>query len=196
MLVQKLMSAEEVYVYKIPPLKGAGGHRAEDWDLAKPLQTCSLLVEQRGEALYLDFMHEGKLFAQSKMDLHGETEFKLNRWLEQVVDSSRYFTLKIQGAGGREATIGFGFRDRERATDLRESLQYYEKSMKREEEAKTLASSFNIPKLKEGERIHANVPGGKKSSTTPKEKDDSRKSKSSGAVPLLMRKPPPPAAEK
>jgi len=26
-LRQKLMSADEVYVYKIPPLKNAGGHR-------------------------------------------------------------------------------------------------------------------------------------------------------------------------
>lgn len=127
------------------------------------------------------------------MDLHDETEFKLNRWLEQVVDSSRYFSLKIQGAGGREATIGFGFRDRDQAIDLRESLQHYEKSMQRENDAKTLASNFSIPKLKEGEKIHANISGGKKSAS--KEKNKESPGKPSGSVPLLLKKPPPPAAK-
>lgn len=31
-------------------------------------------------------------------------------FLEQVVDSSRYFAIRIQGDAGKEAMIGFGFR--------------------------------------------------------------------------------------
>ena len=162
---------------------------AEDWDLGKPLQTCKLLVERRGDALYLDFSKDdGKLFAQSKMDIHGDTEFKLNHWLEQVVDSSRYFALKIQGAAGREATIGFGFRDRDQATDLRESLQHYEKSIAREKDA-AKSISYSIPKMSDGEKIHVNVKGGK--SSTAKHKKESGGGK--GSVPLLLKKPPPPA---
>ena len=122
------------------------------------------------------------------MDLLHE-DFKLNHWLEQVVDSSRYFSLKIQGAGGREATIGFGFRDRDQATDLRESLQHYEKSLSREKNAKSLAGSFSIPKMEDGEKIHVNRAG--KSTITTKCKEAGGRS---GAVPLL-KKPPPPAED-
>jgi adaptin ear-binding coat-associated protein 1/2 len=135
----------------------------------------------------LDFTNEGNLFAQSKMELHRETEFKLNRWLEQVVDSSRYFALKIQGAGGREATIGFGFRDRDMATDLRESLQHYERSITREKNAKTLEGSFSVPKLVDGETIHINLAGKSSPSRFRKEQGGS----GSGVVPLLKRPPAP-----
>ena len=161
--------------------------RAEDWDLANPLQTCSLLVERRGDALCLDFMHDGKLFAQSKMELNGEKGFDLARWFEQTVDSSRYFALKIQGAGGREATIGFGFRDRDEATDLRESLQHYKKSLTREEAAKSLTGSFSIPKMEDGDKIHVNLAGKSPS------KRKSKPNTSSGSSPFLLKKPPPPA---
>ena len=34
-----LLSIKEVFVYKVPPLRSASGHRAEDWDLATPLFT-------------------------------------------------------------------------------------------------------------------------------------------------------------
>ena len=123
------------------------------------------------------------------MDLLHE-DFKLTHWLEQVVDSSRYFALKIQGAGGREATIGFGFRDREQAIDLRESLQHYEKSLSRQKNAKSLAGSFSVPKMEEGAKIHVNRAG--KSTITTKHKEGGG---GPGAVPLL-KKPPPPAEDK
>ena len=156
------------------------------------MATCKLVVERRGDALFLDFQKEdGHLFAQSKMDIHGDTEFKLNHWLEQVVDSSRYFALKIQGAGGREATIGFGFRDRDQATDLRESLQHYEKSIAREKDAESMKeSTFSIPKMSEGEKIHVNVNRAGKPSAARHRKEGGGKS---SGVPLLLKKPPPPA---
>lgn len=160
---------------------------AETWDLANPLETCSLLVEIRGDSLFLDFLHgeEGKLFAQSKIAIK-ESGFNLSHWLEQAVDTSRYFALKIQGAGGREALIGFGFRDREQATDLRESLQHYNKSIARENEAKALsASSYTVPRLEEGEKIHVNIACGKLKEP---------KKKSGGGGPFLLKKPPPPPA--
>ena len=171
-----------VYVYKIPPLSSAGGHRADNWNLAEPLKTCPLAVERRGDTLVLEFQAEnGGVFAQSTLDI--TKGGKVEQFLEQCVDTSRYFAVKIQGGGGRTATIGFGFRDRERATDLREALQYYKKSIEREIESKNAPTlNFHIPKLAEGEKIHI----GGKSGKTKVVKD----SKKGGAVPLLGKKPP------
>ena len=176
--------------------------RAEDWNLANPLQTCSLLVERRGDQLVLEFFTlEGKLFAQSLVDCSmkegsDEPPKRIQHWLEQVVDSSRYFTLRIVGGQGREATIGFGFRDRDQATDLRESMQHYEKAMRREQEVANQAHStlqFHIPKLAEGEKIH--VKTGKLSENgspkTARQSDESSDGKRK-TVPLLKKPPPSP----
>lgn len=136
----------------------------------------------------LEFYHQHQLFAASSVDIsQGQV---VSHWIEQVVDSSRYFVLKIQGDGGREALIGFGFRDREQATDLRESLQHYEKSIQREKEAakKSISGSCSIPKLAENEKIRVSKSG--KSSVVKKESTKS----SGGAVPLLSKKPPPPSS--
>jgi hypothetical protein len=189
---QKLMAADECYLYKIPTLKSSGGHRAEDWDLSKPLQTCSLLVERGGDTLVFSFMAppgSDTVFAQSVIDISaGQT---MQHWLEQVADSSRYYVLKIQSSEGREATIGFGFRDREQGTDLRECLQHYEKSIRREKQAESAtatASTFTVPVLKEGEIIHVDRQSGKTSIT--KTKKSAR-----GGAPMLLKKPPPPSPE-
>ena len=159
--------------------------RAEDWNLATPLKECRLLVERRGDAFVLEFQHSGnQVFAMATCDVTkggSPTHF-----LEQVVDSSRYFVVKIQGGGGREALIGFGFRDRDQATDLRESLQHYQKAMERESQSESApASNFKVPELAKGEKIHVHVPGGKTRSKP--------KSSSSGGGALLLKKPPPPA---
>jgi len=41
-----LLKIDEVFIYKIPPLKSASGHRAEDWNLAHPLFTGCLKLSQ------------------------------------------------------------------------------------------------------------------------------------------------------
>jgi hypothetical protein len=114
---------------------------------------------------------------------------KIQYWIEGTIDSSRYFTLRITNSNkssssntdnnnnnsNREAIIGFGFRNRDDAIDLREALQYYESSMRRQYEATlnsilhnnnnddniissssndTLNQKYIIPKLAENERIH------------------------------------------
>jgi hypothetical protein len=129
------------------------------------------------------------VFAQAIIDISaGQT---MQHWLEQVADSSRYYVLKIQSTEGREATIGFGFRDREQGTDLRECLQHYEKSIRREKQAESAtstASTFCVPVLKEGEVLHVDRNSGKTSISTKK------KTARSGA-PMLLKKPPPPSPE-
>ena len=164
-------------------------HRAEDWNLADPLKTCDLLVERRGDSLVLEFQHDGGVFAAGQLD--ATKGGKVAQFLEQVVDSSRYFVVKIQGDGGREALIGFGFRDREKATDLRESLDHYEKSIQREAEAgSSKLGSYHVPKLEDGEQIHVDV-GKKKGKSTVVKKEKT----GDGAIPLLSKKPPPPGPD-
>lgn len=133
----------------------------------------------------------------------------VQHWLEGTVDSSRYFTLKIVAPdGAREAIIGFGFRDRDQATDLREAMQHYENAMHREALSSALAAMATttlvegapeyksiIPKLAEGEKIH--IYTGKKESGTgshssiikPKKKD-AASTNTTGSVPRLLKKPP------
>ena len=137
---------------------------------------------------------------------------KIQHWLEGTVDSSRYFTLKIVNPVDprREATIGFGFRERDSAVDLRESIQHYETAMRREHEAAILATlnasadaasasssssaphKYTIPKLAEGEKIHIHTGklSNSNSSGKPK-KDKEANNNKSGGLPLLLKKPPP-----
>lgn len=154
--------------------------------MASPIKECSLLVERRGDAFVLEFQHSGnQVFALATCDVTKGSS--ADHFLEQVVDSSRYFVVKIQGGGGREALIGFGFRDRDKAIDLRESLQHYQKAMERESQSETSpASKFKVPELAEGEKIHVNVTGKGKGRAK-------GKSSGGGGIPLLMKKPPPPA---
>lgn len=168
-------------------MKSSGGHRAEDWNLSEPLKTCNLLVERRGDALVLEFQHDGGVFAQALLDVTKGA--KVAQFLEHVVDSSRYYVVKIQGGGGREALIGFGFRDREKATDLREALDHYQRSIQRESEAETKVGSYHVPKLGDGEKIHVNKSG--KSTVVVK---DDKTSGGGATIPLLGKKPPPPAS--
>lgn len=48
-----LLTINECFVYKVPPLRTASGHRAEDWDLAHPIFTGCLKLFQSGDCLRL-----------------------------------------------------------------------------------------------------------------------------------------------
>ena len=151
-------------------------------------------MERRDDQLILEFRKTDDpslVFAQSVIDCsipphqqRNEDPPQIRHWIEGTVDSSRYFTLRIV-SDKREAVIGFGFRDRDPATDLRESLQFYESSMKREYEATVpKVAEYSIPKLAEGERIHVRT--GKEGTGSSKKKDHSKP-----ALPILLKKPPP-----
>lgn len=215
-LVQKLLTVNEVFIYRIPPLKSSGGHRAEDWDLAKPLQTCKLVMERLDNTCLVKFFAEKMnangigssvaLFAQSNITV-SETQ-KLEYYLESVVDSSRYFAVKIEDLKtNRTAHIGVGFRERDDASNFRMALQDYERSMQREIQAEAMHHKYKddeqvgdkvideMPQisrltLKEGEKIHLNIRGHAKSETSKKK---TTASSNGGAVPLL-KKPPTAAA--
>mmetsp|Transcript_40654 Transcript_40654/g.46213 ORF Transcript_40654/g.46213 Transcript_40654/m.46213 type:complete len:433 (+) Transcript_40654:140-1438(+) len=144
--VQKLFSLNEVFIYRVPPIKFAGGYRAEDWDLTKPLQTCSLSVEQLDidaclVKFYVDRItpdgFDVALFAQCNILLSPEKrKGGLEQYLENVLDSSRYFVVKIEDLKtSRTANIGVGFREREDASNFRRTLlDFYEESIRKQDE--------------------------------------------------------------
>eukprot|EP00934_Nitzschia_sp_Nitz4_P001809 Nitzschia sp. Nitz4//scaffold18_size181773//130407//131288//NITZ4_001932-RA/size181773-snap-gene-0.278-mRNA-1//-1//CDS//3329540062//1809//frame0 len=183
LLKQTLMNVDECFVYRVPPLATSGGHRAELWDLANPLQTCGFQVERRDNDLYLLFTTDNhtKLFALAKM--HGEGAAKS---IEGVMDSSRYFVTRIQNNAGKQALIGFGFRDRDVAIDLLGNLQQFQKSIQMEIQAKNMKVT-EIPTLAAGEKMHISIGSKTKSKIV---KDDATKKSSGG--PILLKKPPKP----
>jgi hypothetical protein len=214
---QRLLKVEELFVYRIPPMKTADGHRAELWGLAKPLMTCSLIVNRRGDTLCLNIMAERPKpnapagatetysFAQSVINVDlSKPGNQLEHWVAAVVDSSRYFALRIRDPKtGREAFIGIGFRERLDATNFRMSMEDYVNSLKREMKAKQMHEKFeqseqeksaesgvNEPlgpsqfSLQEGEKIHVNI----KSKTPRKRQPNSN----SGTGLIGLRPPPPP----
>lgn len=213
---------------------------AEDWNLAKPIATCSLIVIRRDNALLIRLLAEKEkeggptgatekyLFAQCSAELDftqvDESEEcttkrklrpnKMEHWVESVVDSSRYFAVRISDENtGREANIGMGFRERNDALNFKMSLQDYENAMRKEGivscldySEKNKAHSTSSPEndtsstepimavsnlsLKEGEKIHVNLKGTSRARARKNQSGDANASGKS----LLLRKPPPPAS--
>lgn len=154
---QRLLKIDEIFIYRIPPMRSADGHRAEDWNLAKPLATCSLHVTRRDNTLCINIMAdrpkpgapegatESYIFAQSEItiDVSTSPSQKLEYWVDPVTDSSRYFAVRIKDSKtGREAFIGVGFRERSDATNFRMCLDDYIDSLKREEKAEQLRRRY------------------------------------------------------
>lgn len=226
---QRLLKIDEVFIYRIPPMRSADGHRAEDWNLAKPLATCSLIVARRDNDLCINIMGErpkpgapagameNYLFAQSDVQVDfSNPSHKIDHWVNPVVDSSRYFAVRIKDSKtGREAFIGVGFRERTDATNFRMSIEDYINSLKREEKAEALHKEFEqslslqgqssgeigvdakfehlpLPKsrlsLKEGEKLHINIKGAR---ANPAAKHSPKVKK--GVIGTIgLKKPPPP----
>ncbi len=145
-LRQKMLGIAPVFLYRIKKEKPAGvEYLADEWNLRKPLQQCSLRIERRGDVLLVvfTFTKEGgkgsSLFALCKVDLsyHGMEHF-----VQPVGDSSRYFAVRVTDEkGGREAVVGLGFREREEAEDFSQCLINYENAIARERLGKAATMS-------------------------------------------------------
>lgn len=88
--------------------------------------------------------------------------------VEPVLDSSRYFVLKIEDGQGKHAFIGLGFAERNEAFDFNVALSDHEKYVRREHDKESgdadasEDSQIDIHpavnhRLKEGETIRINV---------------------------------------
>lgn len=131
--------AREVNVFKIPPRPAAGGFRSGEWRISDKIFTGRLRVMSVGEAcqLRLEASESGELFAMCPVPL-GQREI----CVEPVVDSSRYFVLRVvDPASGRHAFLGMGFDERGDAFDFSAALSDHERHVTREKEAKVAAAS-------------------------------------------------------
>ncbi|XP_071945508.1 adaptin ear-binding coat-associated protein 2-like [Antedon mediterranea] len=180
----------EAFVYKIPPRATNRGYRAADWKLDAPDWTGRLKVIAKGKSCFvrLEDKTSGELFAECPVDSHPGVA------VEGVMDSSRYFVLRIEDGNGRKAFIGVGFADRGDSFDFNVALQDHFKWIKQEkkiEDEQKQAALDPAPKLdlgfKEGQTITINIGGGanKKSAARPRS--------GPGGAPGLL--PPPPGAK-
>ena len=161
-----LWTCKEAYVYQIPPLKNENGHRANDWDVNKWLWSGALKVTSKGNTLNIILHDEktGELFATCPVKEKG------SKAVDQVIDSSRYFAIRIDDGRGKHAYVGMGFRDRSHAYDFNATMGDHWKGVQRQKEAEeqakeAAARAASEPmrdlSLKEGETlsIKVNVPG-------------------------------------
>ncbi|XP_063965384.1 adaptin ear-binding coat-associated protein 1-like [Lytechinus pictus] len=177
----------EVHVFRIPPRTSNRGYRAADWKLESPDWTGRMKIVTKDKKLSIKLEDKaGELFAQAPIDTYPGPE------VETVLDSSRYFVIRIQDDSGRKAFIGIGFHDRGDSFDFNVTLQDHFKGVKQEQQLQMEmadASKNPAPKLdlgfKEGQTIRINL-GNKSAKSRPKP------SAGGGGTPILL--PPPPGA--
>jgi hypothetical protein len=150
------VNISECFVYKIPALRTSEGHRAEDWKLEDPLFTGGLRVYQRGETLRiiiyrilplsLQPVDESPfiIFAESFIHIDS-SERDMLRFVDGVIDSSRYFVLKIKDPHSDRSTyIGIGFRERDTAFEFKNCLNDYIRYTNRLVQAKEMHNQVFI----------------------------------------------------
>ncbi|KAL1930962.1 hypothetical protein VTP01DRAFT_10099 [Rhizomucor pusillus] len=189
-----LLVIRECFVYKIPPRTAARGYRAAEWgDLGSSfLWKGRLRVISKGSSCFirLEDANTGELFAVCPYNPNTNS-------VEPVLDSSRYFVLKIEHEG-RHAFIGMGFQERGDAFDFNVALQDFTKQIQAEKKAAERAANADAePKkdysLKEGQTISISIgnKGVKRDRPRPAAASSNTSNSSSGAIPLI---PPPPSA--
>lgn len=130
-LEQTLLVVREVSVYKIPPRSTSGGYKCGEWLQSDKIWSGRLRVvscKDRCE-IRLEDPNSGELFAACFVHA-GQRENSV----ESVLDSSRYFVLKIEDGTGKHAFIGLGFAERNEAFDFNVALSDHEKYVRRENE--------------------------------------------------------------
>ncbi|KAK9150478.1 hypothetical protein Syun_008787 [Stephania yunnanensis] len=156
-----LFQVSECYVYLIPPRKSAASYRADEWDVNKWEWEGILKVVSKGEEciIKLEDRNTGELYARAFLR-DGE-----QHPVEPVIDSSRYFVLRVEeNIGGRlrHAFIGIGFRERPQAYDfqaaLHDHMKYLNKKKTAEEMEQQYQSTSSVDySLKEGETIRLQI---------------------------------------
>ncbi|KAL8147848.1 hypothetical protein AgCh_005245 [Apium graveolens] len=185
---------------QIPPRKTAASYRADEWDINKWAWDGVLKVVSKGEEciIRLEDKTTGELYARAFLR-DGEPHP-----VEAVIDSSRYFVLRIEETIGgrlRHAFLGIGFRERPQAYDfqaaLHDHMKYLDKKKTAEEMEEQYQNSTVDYSLKDGETIVLklkNKGGGNVGSKFFEQglNKISLKEKGNGKEPVICLKPPPP----
>jgi hypothetical protein len=197
-----LFIAPSVHVYNIPPLTSTKGYVAAGWTAdnnkrqiftarIRILET-AIPTADNDESVKADILLEdpknGQLFAAAP--------YTVPDVVEQVLDSSRFFAVRVQGEGGRKAVLGIGFEERSESLDFSIALQELRRTLAIEDngqggEKKVEKGKEKVPEkkdfsLKEGETITVNIGGRGMGRRSVGNSDES--SKGLGAFSL----PPPP----
>ncbi|CAO2204013.1 unnamed protein product, partial [Urochloa humidicola] len=152
-----LFQVAECYVYLIPPRKTAASYRADEWNVNKWAWEGALKVVSKGEEciIKLEDKNTGELYAKAFLR-EGEPHP-----VEPVIDSSRYFVLRIEeNIDGRQrhAFIGLGFRERPEAYDFQAALHDHMKYLNKKKAAEEMVQHYEKQSsvdysLKEGETL-------------------------------------------
>ncbi|MCJ1405589.1 hypothetical protein MMC11_008817 [Xylographa trunciseda] len=191
-----LFISPSVHVYAIPPLTSTKGYLAASWttpsvhqfppcrlrivETALPLPTSqtSPTTTTASESLTTTLLLEDP----STGDLFAACPYTSPASIEPVLDSSRFFAVRVVGDGGRKAVLGIGFEERSEAFDFGVALQEVRKVLgmeggagkggaavgeppagrrkgagKENVAAKTEEGAKRDWSLKEGESIHVDV---------------------------------------
>ena len=199
-----LFVASDVHVYGIPPLSSNKGFNAASWTspahpTAQQIFTARLriLETSRDSKLSVEILLEDP----KNGDLFAGAPYTSQAVVQQALDSSRFFAVRVQGEGGMKATLGIGFEDRSPALDFSIALSDVRKVLGLDGVATASGQSRGSAtgqdelkkdySLKEGEKIHIQV--GKKgrriSSSDAAVKNDDNAA-------LFSIAPPPPGAAK
>lgn len=156
-----LFQVPECYVYLIPPRKSAASYRADEWNVNKWAWEGTLKVISKGEEciIKLEDKETGELYARAFLR-DGEPHP-----VEAVIDSSRYFVLRIEeNIGGRlrHAFIGIGFRERPEAYDFQAALHDHQKYLNKKKTAEEMEQQYQKSSsvdysLKEGETLKLQI---------------------------------------
>ncbi|RDL30481.1 putative adaptin ear-binding coat-associated protein 1 [Venustampulla echinocandica] len=212
-----LFIAPTVHVYNIPPLTSTKGYVAASWTAdnnKRQIFSARLRVLETAipkpnndneETVKTDILLEdpsnGQLFAAAP--------YTIPAVVEQVLDSSRFFALRVQGEGGRKAVLGIGFEERSDAFDFSVALQEARKALgidassdggaggKKASKAKEKVPEKKDFSLKEGETITVNIGG--RGRRNPPKKEGSGEASGSFQLPPPPQGgsflPPPPSAQ-
>jgi hypothetical protein len=135
-LEQTIFTTKEVFVYKVPPLRSATGHRAEDWGLANPLFTGALKIFQADTKCRVVIysyknpetlaMNKENLIEFGQCPIEVKPKEDIKQFIDAVVDSSRYYVVRLKDPkSSNTVMIGIGFRERDAAFDFKSSLNEY-----------------------------------------------------------------------
>ncbi|KAI9745603.1 MAG: hypothetical protein M1818_001137 [Claussenomyces sp. TS43310] len=169
-----LFVSPSVHVYNIPPLTSTKGYVAATWtenSNSRQIFTARLRVletavpapndeEKVAAAVLLEDPKTGDLFAAAP--------YTAASVVEQVLDSSRFFAMRVQDDEGRKAVLGIGFEERSEAFDFSVALQEIRKTLGFDSSSRTGGSQGRKPikekelpkkdfSLKEGETIVVNI---------------------------------------
>tara|TARA_B110000208_G_scaffold173559_1_gene217459 strand:+ start:90 stop:926 length:837 start_codon:yes stop_codon:yes gene_type:complete len=166
------------FAFKIPPRKGGQGYRAAEWKANKVWEG-RLQVATRGSEIGIKLVEEdGGTFAEAPVGAFAAP------FVEPVVDSGRYFALRIVNAG-RFAFIGIGFAERGHALSFKIALQEHFKR-----EAEPALPEGPIPEATGKYKLGAGGSIGKISVAGLPARTKKKKKASSGGLGLGLAPPP------